>query len=943
MNKPHRAEPSFLRFWGKARPPEDRPSPSWHPVVYHLLDVAAVMAAVLEVRPVASARAARLLGISEEEARRLLVTLAALHDLGKFTPAFQAQVPELWDALSAAIGAVPVFPGRHTEDGLVLWMEALADSLGERIWPGAERALECLAPAIFGHHGRPVLAKDGRLRQGFRPGGNPAPLHAASECAAVLIELLCPEPIRARPPGARSARIASWYVAGLMTIADWIGSRVQWFPYCEPLPEDRTLERYWRRAREAAAHAVREAGIVAPPPAPLRPFHELTQLDASPTPLQQWAAAVDLPDSPCLVIVEDVTGAGKTEAAQMIVHRLLAAGRAAGAFWAMPTQATADAMYERQAKMLERLFADGADPKPSLVLAHGQQKLNARFRGTVLYGPPNLPHGRGSEGTRPEDVDDELAGSVACAAFLAEDRRAALLADVGAGTIDQALLGVLPSRFNAVRLLGLADKVLVVDEAHAYDAYMGTELEELLRFQAAFGGYAVVLSATLAQAQRYKLAAAWADGLRLGGWAGVPRSGEDEPRRAEYPLATIVSAAGVREHPLETASWSSRDIGVRWMHELDTAVEHAAAMAGAGAAVAWVRNTVDDCLAAAAALRARGVERVLVFHARFAQCDRQAREREVLAKFGKSASAEDRKGWVLVATQVVEQSLDLDFDVMISDLAPVDLLIQRAGRLWRHVWRDELRRQRGIGRELVVLAPQRDRDPPEGWLGGAFRGTAAVYRNHGVLWRTVEALAEAGRITTPQGLRALVEAVYGSEAVPDALVRSTQRAEAEALSAASTAQYGTLKVGHGYAAADQPWQDDLRVPTRLGDDYVTVRLARVRSDQALVPWADVKPSWRAWALSEVRVRANRIPRQAVPLPQYRDAAAAVRSDWGPFEQGIPLLPLLETSAGQYTGALTVDSRKDPLRLEYSATEGLRFGGAAADREFAVPPDVGPRS
>src|SRR5690606_35701801 len=137
---------------------------------------------------------------------------------------------------------------------------------------------------------------------------------------------------------------------------------------------------------------------------------------------------------------------------------------------------------------------DAADPKPSLVLAHGQQRLHQAFQDTVLRGVSvlNVP----SAGVAPAAGDD-IESTVACAAFLADDRRAALLADVGAGTIDQALLGALPSRFNTVRLFGLGDKVLVVDEAHAYDPYMSTELQALLRFQAALGGCAVVLSATL--------------------------------------------------------------------------------------------------------------------------------------------------------------------------------------------------------------------------------------------------------------------------------------------------------------------------------------------------------------------------------------------------------------------------------------------------------------
>jgi CRISPR-associated endonuclease/helicase Cas3 len=876
------------------------------------------MEAILEARPVALQRAARLLQLEEDQARRLLVTLAGLHDLGKFAPAFQAQAPDLWADLRAGLDLPEPNPGRHTEDGFALWVDELADSLGERIWPGAQRALEAIAPAVFGHHGRPTKYLGHRCRQGF-PG--PA-LAVGRACAEAVVALLCPEPVTPASAGPGTGRIASWYIGGLMTTADWIGSGVGWFRYTEPMADDADLAAYWYKvARPSAARAVREAGIVAPLSAPLRPFREVACLDQDATPLQRWAETVPLPDTPCLVVVEDVTGAGKTEAAQMLVHRLLVAGRAAGAYWAMPTQATANAMYERQARMLDCLFAPSDDLKPSLVLAHGQQRLHAAFRATVL----------GDTGIRNESVsgghenDDELPATHACAAFLADDRRAALLADVGAGTIDQALLGVLPSRFNAVRLFGLADKVLVVDEAHAYDAYMGVELEQLLRFQATLGGCAVVLSATLPQERRAELADAWLDGLRLGGGGSAPVPAMDSGGlNGAYPLATLVSGDGVDEAPLDTAEWSHRSVAVRWLHEPTDAVQHVALMAAAGAAAVWVRNTVDDCLAAAAALRERGVEKLIVFHARFAQVDRQAREMEVLQRFGKHACEEQRAGWVLVATQVVEQSLDLDFDGMVSDLAPVDLLIQRAGRLWRHRKPDGSRPV-GSAPELAVLSPGRNSDPPAGWLGGAFSGTAAVYRNHGVLWRTVEALSDAGSIDTPAGMRGLVEAVYGDQDdVPDALLDSTQRAEAEALTAAATAQYGTLIVTQGYDAGQQPWADDLRVPTRLGDDVTTIRLARVQPDGRLMPWAKADPIWRAWSLSEVRVRMNRVPPNATPPPEHAGAAEAVRRDWGRFEEHLPILPLQEVTPGTYEGTLVAPGRSRAIHFRYSPAEGLSY-------------------
>lgn len=911
--------PAFLRYWGKAHPDAPAPYPRTHPVAYHSLDVAACVDALLDVRPRLLARAAALLGVADADAtRQLLVTLAALHDLGKFAPAFQVKAPEHWPAALGTCDPARVVPGRHTDDGYALWHGPLARQVTARLWPSGGPALRALAAAVFGHHGNPVGGTNVRLpEQRF----GPAAQADALACADALLTLLSPTPVRAPAPEPEAARIASWWLAGLMTTADWVGSGQRWFRYTAPREDDPTLAGYWAGAKATARLAVCAAGLAAPPPAAAQSFVELLDAAWAPSPAQAWAERVELPNGPALFVLEDVTGAGKTEAAHVLVHRLLVAGRAAGAYWAMPTQATSNAMYARQAKVFERLYADGADPRPSLVLAHGQQKLHDEFRATVFRGSvlDGAADGEALGGAR--DRDGDGPGTATCAAFLADDRRAALLADVGAGTVDQALLGVLNSRFNTVRLFAMADRVLVVDEAHAYDAYMAVEVEELLRFQAALGGPAVVLSATLSQRQRERLARAWADGLRVGGQP-APEAG-DAPlvASAAYPLATVVAGDGVREEPVAAAPWSHRTVGVRLVHDVEAACEHVARVAHAGGAAAWVRNTVDDCLAGAELVRAAGLEPI-VFHARFAQADRQAREREVMGLFGKDAAPAARRGRVLVATQVVEQSLDLDFDAMVSDVAPVDLLVQRAGRLWRHA-RPEDARPAGVACELVVLSPVPNDDPPADWLSGPFKGTAHVYAHAGVLWRTVGALAETGAIVTPGGLRDLIERVYGSDDVPAALLPAAQRAEGKELGDASAATYATLKVPVGYDASQSAWLSDLRVPTRLGDEQTTVRLARVLPSGRLAPWADADAPWEAWALSEVRVRRTRVPLDAAPVAGFAAAADAARSTWGRFERELPVLPLEEKSPGVWQGELLRPGRK-PIRFGYTTASGLSF-------------------
>ena len=892
---------------------------SYHPLAYHLLDVAATAEALLDARPLTRARAGHLLGITPDDACRLLVALIALHDLGKFAPAFQAKCPEHWPAALGPCDPTSLRGTRHTDDGFVLWESAVSSTVLERLWPSGRTALRTLAAAIFGHHGRPVTA------QLFRPSASqvlgPAGIAAARQYVDVILALLHPRPIDAPDLAPERARLASWWVAGLTTIADWAGSNRSWFPYTPPLTGDEMLGGYWTRARNAARRAVLEAGLVAPSVSPHKSFAELTGISEVPSPAQQWAERVDIFTGPVLAIVEDVTGSGKTEAAQMLVHRLMAAGRASGAYWAMPTQATANAMYGRQEKAITALYACNIDVVPSLVLAHGQQRLHERFRATVL-GPDRA----GTLRDMADAQDDEPSSSVSCPAFLADDRRAALLADVGAGTVDQALLGVLPSRFNAVRLFGLSEKAVVVDEAHAYDAYMGVEVQELLRFQAALGGSAIVLSATLTLEQRERMVAAWTEGLGGGARrAGLFANPAPLTHSSHYPLATTVTNAtpAVREEPLDAAPRSRRSVAVRFVNTVEDALDHVVGVAERGGAVAWVRNTVDDCLQAAELVRRRGVE-PLIFHARFAQGDRQEREAQILGMFGPKAAAEQRRGRVVVATQVIEQSLDLDFDAMVSDLAPVDFLIQRAGRLQRHPGR-EAGRPKGPACELVVLAPAFVEDAPADWLGGPFAGTAHVYRRIDVLWRTVRALGTVRAITTPGGVRELIESVYGPGAVPEALLAIANRVIGEESGNAAAATYATLKATDGYDASAQAWVNDIRARTRLSDEQTTVRLARVLENDTLAPWVESDgPAWKAWALSEVRVRAWKVPPGSRAESRFDAAIAGARDSWGKYERDIAVLPLIPDNAGGFQGKVLLPDADTVRRVGYDRKVGLSF-------------------
>ncbi|MBK6781097.1 MAG: CRISPR-associated helicase Cas3' [Gemmatimonadetes bacterium] len=905
---------SYLRFWGKARP-ADEGGPTWHPVAYHLLDVAASIEALLAARPVARARAARLLALPEEEAAQWLVVMASLHDLGKFARPFQAKCPEYWPPALGPFDPNAAILRPHTDDGALIWMEHLRDWLGAR-WPVPPEVDRPIMAAVFGHHGRPLPLDWGDWQRYFGNGGQAA----AECCAADLIALLgSPTPACAGLEGDK-ARHASWWIAGMISLADWVGSHQEWFPYRGMTPEKlMDLGEYWTLTRGLARQAVASAGLRPPKPSRARAFEALTGR-TSPTPMQAWAQSVLLPDGPVLAIIEDVTGAGKTEAAQVLIHRLMVAGRAGGAYWGMPTQATANAMYQRQAEGISRLFANGS--KPTLILAHGQSALHAPFQRSIRRTPDQEWAADLGAG--------ELSASAACTAFLAEDRRASLLADVGAGTVDQALLAILPSKFNTVRLAGLAEKVLVLDEIHAFDAYMGVEAERLLTFQAALGGSAVLLSATLPSAVRRRLIEAWDEGLRQGRPRHRPRLGEPDPVESplsgEYPLATLVSAGGCKEFAKEAAATSRRVTRIALVHSFEEAGARVLAAAAAGGAAAWIRNTVDDCLRAASWLRSQGAAPI-VFHARFAQGDRQEREAEVLRRFGPALDSPWRTGSIVVATQVIEQSLDLDFDAMLTDLAPMDLVIQRAGRFRRHAGRS---RPAGVPEELVVFCPAVTDAPPDSWLTGDFKGTEAVYKEPLILWRTARLLAEHRELRVPEGLRELVENCYAEDtfydaALPEGLRVRSDKALAARFGDASTAHDWVLPLARGYTGAFQAWLNDTRVPTRLGDAQTTLRLASLGGGRVR-PWVTHEQEWRGWALSEVKVRAWKVPPDAKPDPRFAKVIAAARDAWGEYEQDIPVLVLEPSGENLWSGAL-LTQRGKRVEVVYSREDGLGWGAA----------------
>jgi CRISPR-associated endonuclease/helicase Cas3 len=477
----HQTKSSLTDFWGKASP-SDRSGPTSHSIAYHSLDVSAVGAELIARDRGRLKRIAAAVGLEADKISSALPFFLALHDLGKYSRVFQAKSPEHWPADS--LGPYrEIAPGNnHVVTGFQLMVafsgEGPCRDVFEAVMPGwtaSERKV--LFRALAGHHGRPP-EEGGRLSLG--------PHDLCDACSRAVqahihaMFALLPPPVLPRRPVSALAVLAVG-LAGLFVLADWIGSAEIWFPYTVPIDGDETFECYLRRAQAAARRAVDEAGVS---PALVKRFEGMSQLFGHilvPSPVQVFAQAAALPNGPSLTIIEDVTGSGKTEAALTLAHRLMATGRANGLFVALPTEATANAMYARLGSSFRCLFT--VEALPSLVLAHGRRTLHKGFQDSVVDAASRAS---ARNGTR-DSEGGERPSSAECAEWIADDRRKAFLADVGAGTIDQALLAILPVKHQSLRLWGLADRVLIVDEAHAYDAYMARELEACWSFVIASG------------------------------------------------------------------------------------------------------------------------------------------------------------------------------------------------------------------------------------------------------------------------------------------------------------------------------------------------------------------------------------------------------------------------------------------------------------------------
>lgn len=878
----------YYRYWGKAQAKDKIDTVDCHLLAYHSLDVAAVGWLLLAPERPLTKRLASQLALEPSTLRQLLVFWLGLHDIGKFSRAFQGLFQSQFNSRLVPPVAQCVYTQRHDRLGAVIWsanhMQWLQD--GTLQWPAklsrSERsalrqALPVLSAPFFGHHGQPVSTGSVCAETFFRQDQMADDTEAARQFIADWAKVVPPQwPTAAlfSEEWVHALQTLSWSIAGWATLSDWIGSNQDHFPYRQnQLP----LTDYWRIALVNAQRALHETGFKRfPEPLPYAGMASwFGQQTVTPTPLQHAAETVAITDGPQLFILEDETGSGKTEAACILTQRLLAAGHGDGLYFALPTMATSNAMYARLGNLHRRFYT--AESMPSFVLAHGARNLNDDFMAAVA-----APH--------PGDLDytsSELSATSRCNQWLADSRKKALLAEVGVGTIDQALMAILPFRHQSLRLYGLARKVLVIDEVHAYDNYMQTLLSQLLSYHARQGGSAILLTATLPRAMRSDLMAAWQAGLG---------QSETTPQKDDFPLLTHVSEGQPLELPLGSRKEVARSVEVDWLTEEEQAIDAVLSAIEAGECIAWVRNTVDDAIRAFEAIAARhpDPECCLLFHSRFAMVDRQRIESQVIERLGKNSTPEIRKGQVLISTQVFQESLDCDVDVMVSDIAPIDLLIQRAGRLQRH--------QRGLRcpPRLLVLAPPWSDDPDEKWLQRTLPGTQAVYRDTSLIWLTQRVLRHLEAIRLPEEARELIEGVYGrvADVIPDGLQTARYEQKGMQRTAGSMATFNALDLEEGYVKSDQ-WQEEQEIGTRLMDEpTINVVLLSFSDGDELTLWAG--EGRHADMLSQVKLRQSQATKLAALPSRYESQWLTLQERYKALKYTQPWLPKNDPDCGYDT-------------------------------------------
>ncbi|WP_344164562.1 CRISPR-associated helicase Cas3' [Nocardiopsis rhodophaea] len=744
-------------------------------LVSHLLDTAAVAGQLWDFYLPQQTK--RLLNhISDGQGRRFFMWLCAVHDCGKACPAFQSVDAE-GAALVRAAGLTWVDRRlrrkrwRHDKAGGKLLHAVLGAE-----WDG--KHTEWVWPLVAGHHrafpSKAVLGSVEATGEHQGRGGWPTVQRALLD---VVTRVMGYEHLRQVQPHVVPSRAEQLTLSALIVMADWIASdsRPGRFTGIDAIADVSPAGA--KRRASAAVKSLRLRGGWGPleePPAEDLVRHRFGDRSR---PFQKTLVDVvrQMPE-PGLVLVEAPMGEGKTKGALAGAEVMAARFGSDGVFIGMPTQATSDPIYSQVCRWVagfdEELVAQVA-------LLHGKKMFHPEWKElwSARDGSPDAPF----EGVDCDEFGMEdtygLGGAVVSERsgpalwFLGRNR--GLLTAFAVGTIDQLLFAATRTRHVMLRFAGLAGKVVILDEVHAADVYMSQFLTEALRWLGQARVPVILLSATLPPPQRRALVDAYLHGALP--QEDVPL--DHIPTPEGYPSITAAYAVEGRAAYIcrSTGTWRrSQQVEVQWLEDVsdegDVVADRVRREVTDGGVALVILNKVDRAQSVYQHLEASFPSQVHLLHGRLCAAHRAERTSACVATLGPGAQRPERM--IIVATQVAEQSFDVDADLLVTDLAPIDLLLQRIGRLHRHegIWRPEhLRRPRVLVTGAVPSASPLRVHPASEAIYGRYLllRTAALVEEAVETTRkaTSELKAGDGGWLIPAQVPELVAAGYGDDAL----------------------------------------------------------------------------------------------------------------------------------------------------------------------------------
>ncbi|MDR3349336.1 MAG: CRISPR-associated helicase Cas3' [Acidaminococcales bacterium] len=838
-------------LWAKAA----KSGGGWLPLYKHMEDAAIVAELLWDnwlppgtkdivARAIADGSACFALEDARAKARKTFIFLAAAHDLGKATPAFQYKKiypnAEIGEQLAERLKRAGLI-AKRMQDPYAIHHSLASQAILER--RGFTRAI---AVVLGGHHGKPPSIYDidddninaYPNNTGFKD--KAAWGAAQSELfnyACQLADMPVDEEELLRTLALDIP--AQVILSGLVIMADWLASDENRFPYLDgndfnlKIPVRKRAADAWENiglSRWAATEEWAKADLYK------------TRFDKEARPVQKAAVAVAAATkAPGLFIVEAPMGEGKTEAALAVAEIFAQKSGRGGLFFALPTQATSDGIFVRFKNWADKI-AKVAGGIYSLSLAHGKARLNEEYRGLKAH---------------PQGIEDAEGGVVAQAWF--SGRKKSLLADFVVGTVDQALMAGLRQKHQAMRHLSLANKVVIIDECHAYDAYMSQYLYKALNWLGAYRVPVILLSATLPVGKRQDLINAYKGGQAENG-ANLSLA-----FMRGYPIITSTDG-GEAGQTVVAPSERGIDVSLSWLYEdadIETAdegelpiIEKIADILdeylSGGGCVGIIVNTVRRAQKIAQGLAARyGTENVRLLHSRFIGADRVANEmkiRELLGAPTKENTVKRPEKLIVVGTQVMEQSLDVDFDLLFTDICPMDLLLQRIGRLHRH----ERPRPEKLRKAVCFITGAQK----EGFEAGAEK----IYGKY-LLFNTQQLLLSKLVLNLPADIPGLVDAAYDPDGVD---VAPDLQAE--------------------YAEAKHRQENKIKEKTNRADQFQIFKPGKGENLGTLIDWLDIGVNDPTGKRAEATVRDTDNSLEVIVLQKRRSK--------------VYLLPWLDKSGGR---------------------------------------------